>query len=314
MFKSIWDDIKLAFHQGNMVIRLIFINVAVFVIMAIMPIFVRMFVGGSREATDKIDEIIHWFCMSDDWYTILIHPWSIFTHMFLHTDFFHILMNMLFLYWFGRITGDLLGDRHILPLYLLGGLVGALAYFLSAILLPEYYGISGFALGASAAVMAIVAAAGISAPDYVMNLLLFGPVRLKFIVITLIVIDLVGIGGLSNTGGHFAHLGGLLMGFVYVNQLRTKGTDLSVPVNGTIEQISTFFTNIFSSKKKPTVAYKRPNAARHASRKGSARTDNAKVMGSHQEQLDTILDKIKDKGYESLSQEEKEFLFNASKE
>ncbi len=313
MFKSIWDDIKLAFHQGNMVIRLIFINVAVFVVLAIVKIGIRVSMPGQREAHDAIEDFVHLFCLSDDWYTNLIHPWTIISHMFLHEGFFHIIMNMLFLYWFGRITGDLLGDRHILPLYLLGGLFGALAFFLSAVFLPQL-GIGSFALGASAAVMAIVAAAGVTAPDYVLNLLLLGPVRLKYIVIVLIILDIVGIGAVSNTGGHFAHLGGIFMGYIYVNQIRNNGTDLSVPINGTLERISSFFTNIFSTKKKPTVAYKRPNAARHASRKGSARTDNTKAMGSHQEQLDTILDKIKEKGYESLSQEEKEFLFNASKE
>jgi len=313
MFKSVWDDIKLAFHQGNMVIRLIFINVAVFVALAIAKIFIRIFVSGEREAGDAIIDFVHLFCISDDWYTNLIHPWTIFSHMFLHEGFFHIIFNMLFLYWFGRILGDLLGDRHILPIYLLGGLVGALAFFLSALLLPQL-GVSSFALGASAAVMAIVAAAGVTAPDYILNLLLFGPVRLKYIVIVLIILDIVGIAGLNNTGGHFAHLGGIFLGFFYVTQIRNNGNDLSIPVNGTIDKISSFFANIFGSKKKPTVAYKRPNAARHASRKGSARTDNTKAMGSHQEQLDKILDKIKEKGYESLSQEEKEFLFNASKE
>jgi len=313
MFKSVWDDIKLAFHQGNMVIRLIFINVAVFVALAIAKIFIRIFMPGQREVDDAIIDFVHLFCISDDWYTNLIHPWTIFSHMFLHEGFFHIIFNMLFLYWFGRILGDLLGDRHILPIYLLGGLVGALAFFLSALLLPQL-GVSSFALGASAAVMAIVAAAGVTAPDYILNLLLLGPVRLKYIVVALIVIDIVGIAGMSNTGGHFAHLGGIFMGFIYVTQIRNHGNDLSIPVNGTIDKISSFFTNIFSSKKKPTVAYKRPNATRHASRKGSARTDNTKAMGSHQEQLDKILDKIKEKGYESLSQEEKEFLFNASKE
>lgn len=313
MFKSIWDDIKLAFRQGNMVIRLIFINVAVFVVMAILPIFVRAY---DYDNANKIyDNIVHFFCISDDWYTNLIHPWTVFTHMFLHTDFWHILWNMLFLYWFGRITGDLLGDRHIMPIYLLGGLVGALAYFLSAVFLPGYYGISGFALGASAGVMAIVAAAGVTAPDYVLNLILLGPVRLKFIVFVLILMDVIGIGRLDNTGGHFAHLGGILLGYVYVTQMRASGNDWSVPVNSTFDKITGFFSGLFSSKKGPKVAYRNPNAKKFtASRKGSAKSDTTKQSGSHQENLDAILDKIKEKGYDSLSPEEKEFLFNASKE
>ena len=311
MFKSIWDDIKLAFQQGNMVIRLIFINVAIFVVMAIMPLFIKAI---DFENSDRIYEtIVHFFCISDDWYFNLTHLWGVFTHMFLHTEFFHILWNMLFLYWFGRIAGDLLGDRHILPLYLLGGLVGALIYFLSANLLPQYYLVGSYALGASAAVMAVVSAAGVTAPDYVVHLFLLGPVRLKYIVGTLILLDIIGIGSLNNTGGHFAHLGGVLLGYMYVNQMRNNGADWSIPVNRTIDSISSFFTNIFSSKKGPRKAYKNPDANMFTKQKGSRRTDNNAASGSHQEALDAILDKIKRDGYDSLSSEEKEFLFNASK-
>ncbi len=311
MFKSIWEDIKLAFNQGNMVIRLIFVNVAIFVVMAILPLFVKAIDFQNSETIYW--DIVHFFCISDDWYTNLLHLWSVFTHMFLHTDFFHLLWNMLFLYWFGRITGDLLGDRHILPLYLLGGLFGALIYFLSATLLPDYYLVGSYALGASAAVMAIVAAAGVTAPDYTIHLFLLGPIRLKFIVGVLILLDIVGIGSLSNTGGHFAHLGGVFLGYMYVNQMRSNGADWSVPVNRTIDSISTFFSNIFKSNKGPRKVYKNPDASKFQKSKGSARSDKTATQGSHQEALDSILDKIKRDGYDSLSSEEKEFLFNASK-
>ena len=125
--------------------------------------------------------------------------------------------------------------------------------------------------------------------------------------------DIIGIGSLSNTGGHFAHLGGVFLGYMYVNQMRSRGADWSVPVNRTIDSISNFFSNIFSPKKGPKKVYKNPNASKFQSTRGSARTDKTATQGSHQEALDAILDKIKKNGYDSLSSEEKEFLFNASK-
>lgn len=311
MFQSIWQDIQQAFRHGNMVIRLIFLNVGVFVVMAILPIFVNIF---NEIGSPVYDQIVHFFCISSDWKFNLTHPWVIFTHMFLHTGFWHIAWNMLFLYWFGRILGDLLGDRHILPIYLLGGLFGAFVYFLSANLLPDVYLVGQYALGASAAVMAIVAAAGATAPEYRLHLMFIGPVALKYIVAVLILMDIIGIGSMNNTGGHFAHLGGVFLGYFYVNQMRTTGTDWSIPVNRTLDNISNFFTGLFTGKKKrpgPKVAYKNPNPS---SKKGQrARTQTPPPAASHQEQLDAILDKIKQDGYESLSEEEKEFLFNASK-
>ena len=311
MFQSIWQDLQQAYRHGNMIIRLIFINVAVFLFFAILPIFIHIFdqVGGTLH-----DDIVHFFCISADWYYNLTHPWVIFTHMFMHAGFFHLGFNMLFLYWFGRITGDLLGDRHILPLYLLGGLFGAVIYFLSANFLPESYQIGDYALGASAAVMAIMAAAGVTAPEYRFNLFLLGPVALKFIVIFFILVDVVGIGSLSNTGGHLAHLGGVFLGYMYVSQMRSTGTDWSIPVNSTLDKITNFFTGIFSEKKPgPKVAYKNPKANKRTSTGQRARQQAPPPSASHQEQLDSILDKIKQNGYESLSAEEKEFLFNASK-
>lgn len=122
-----------------------------------------------------------------------------FTSMFLHEGFWHLLWNMLFLYWFGRIVGDFIGDQRILPLYLLGGLTGAVVFFISANLLP--YGMGGrFALGASAGVMAIVVAAGTISPDYIMRLLLLGDVKLKYIVAVLVFLDLILIPNGGNTG------------------------------------------------------------------------------------------------------------------
>ena len=314
MFRSIWEDIKREFSYGNMVVRLVFVNIMVFVGVTLIWILLTGFFGKQVPPDSYYTQFIRFFSISSDWLHNLTHPWVVFTSMFLHEGFWHILWNMLFLYWFGRIVGDLLGDRRILPLYLLAGLVGNAVFFITANLFN--YGGAGvhYALGASGAVTGIVLAAGVTAPDYPMRLLLFGEVKLKYIVAALLLFDMVMIAQDSNTGGHFAHLGGALMGWIFVAQLR-QGTDLSQPVNRIIESIQNFFRRMANPEVRrpgPRKVYTSPKAktAKRSSRQSSKgeRASDA----SHQEQLDAILDKIKEKGYESLTQEEKEFLFKAS--
>ncbi len=321
MFQSIWEDAKREFNYGNMVTRIIILNVAVFLIINIVAVF--FFLAGQ---IDKFPVVVKWLSLSSGWQFNLTHPWVIFTHMFLHDGFWHILWNMLMLYWFGRIVGDFLGNQRILPLYLLGGLAGGIAYFVSAqINMPIVIG--EMALGASAAVMAIVVAAGVIAPNYTMNLLLIGPVKLKYIVAVLVLLNVFSIARIApNTGGNIAHLGGAALGWIFVLMLR-EGNDISIPINRIINSISNFFSQLFNGapkspprRKKPHVAYKNTNAGEvkkatkktTATRRGNANSDNSGL--SQQERVDAILDKIKVSGYDSLSQEEKEILFKASKE
>ena len=303
MFTSIWDDIKQQFNYGNMITRIVLVNVAMFVIINL----ILVFSGAGRDITGGMrDDILQFVSMNKDWVYNLTHPWVLFTNMIVHVGFWHILWNMLLLYWFGRIVGDLLGDRRILPLYILGGLFGALVYFAWAnLMIPG----PGYAYGASAAVMAVILAAGVIAPDYLLHLPLIGGVKLKYIVAVLLFFDLIGVAGLDNTGGHVAHLGGAAFGFFFATQLR-NGNDLSLPVNNFLDKLAAMFSGFGSSKKGPRMAYKNPKANRKAA-KPQASSDSQ--GSSYQEELDAILDKIKRNGYESLSEVEKEFLFNASK-
>lgn len=296
-----------------MITQLIIINVAVFVIINLVRLF--LFLGNGGAVPELYNTILHFFCMSSDWKFFLTHPWGMVTSMFLHEGFWHLLWNMLFLYWFGRIVGDFIGDQRILPLYLLGGLTGAIVFFISANLLP--YGMGGrFALGASAGVMAIVVAAGTISPDYIMRLLLLGDVKLKYIVAVLVFLDLILIPSGGNTGGHFAHLGGAFFGWLFVAQLR-NGNDFSEPVNNILDKIRDVYTRVISGKRSsrgPKVVYRNPSRKRSTTSRGQAASDtNNRNSSAYQEKLDAILDKIKDSGYESLTKEEKEFLFNASK-
>jgi hypothetical protein len=232
--------------------------------------------------------------------------------MFLHLEFFHILWNMLILIWFGRVTGDFLGNHRIVFLYFCGGLLGSLIFFITANLLP--YGANGtkMALGASAGIMSIVVAAGTIAPDYSFRLLFIGDVKLKFIVFALLIIDLISITSNTNTGGHFSHLGGAIFGFIFVRLLQ-EGHDLSLPFNRMAEYIQYLF-----SSNKASHRMNNPLKVIHRKRPTTSKsTADREVKGvnslDHQTQLDQILDKIKQKGYDSLSDVEKEFLFQASK-
>ena len=310
MVNSILDDVKKEFSHGNMITRIIIVNVALFMLLNLVKLLLYFASGGVLP--EAYDTFRNFFLISSDWQHTLTHPWSIFTSMFLHEGVFHILFNMLFLYWFGKIVGDLIGDEKILPIYLLGGLAGMVAYFLSANIMP--FGELGgrYALGASAAVMAIVVASGMIAPNYIMHLLFLGAVKLKYIVTALVFIDMISLANGENTGGHFAHLGGALFGLFYIMRLR-EGNDLAVPVNNMIDKVRNFFKGTAQKKDKrkgPRMVYKNTSKANKRAR-GNAASDSP--LQSHQERIDSILEKIKQSGMESLSEEEKDFLFNASK-
>lgn len=168
------------------------------------------------------------------------------------------------------------------------------------------------ALGASAAIMSVVVAAGTIAPDYHFRLLFIGDVKLKFIVLALLLIDLISITANTNTGGHFAHLGGAILGWVFVRLLQ-EGHDLSLPFNRMAEYIQYLFSSNKASHRRNNplkVIHKRNRPKEKSSKERDVQKGNSL---DYQSQLDNILDKIKQKGYDSLSDEEKEFLFQASK-
>ncbi len=304
MFQPIIDDVKRTFQSGNMVSKLIVINVAVFLFVLIVGIFLKQ---GNPNAP-AYQWLINNLAVSSEGITILTKPWTLITHMFLHEGLWHLAWNMLLFYWFGRIVGDFIGDRKILPIYILGGLAGIICYFVAA-----KVGVLGAstALGASAAVMAVISTAACLSPNYMMRLLIIGDVSIKYIVLFLIIMDLVGISNLSNTGGHIAHLGGVGFGALYVYLIR-QGYDLADAFNEFINQFKSIFKKKEPKPKKSPLTVKH-SAVRKSSRssaRGSSRSDSALPF---EEKLDQILDKIKSEGYENLSDEEKEFLFQASK-
>lgn len=316
MFKSIAEDIKQQFNFGNRITRLIIINAAVFVGIHIFNLFLTLIKGFNPSL--EFNDIVYALSLNGDLVYNVTHPWVIITHMFLHVGIWHFAFNMLFLYWFGRIVGDFLGDHRVYPLYLLAGLMGALFYLISVPLInPEIFDeVSGewirpdsYAYGASAAVMGFVVASGFIAPNYIFRLLFIGDVKLKYIVIVLVFLDLISMANMHNTGGHIAHIGGAAFGWLFVAMLQ-RGSDITEPVNRLFDRIK----RLVHGSPSPRVRKRKAVFVRHvSSTRGRAKSDTEQKPASHQERLDAILDKIKASGYESLSEEEKEFLFRASK-
>ena len=228
MLQSILEDVRREFRMGNMVTRLVIVNIVGF--LTINLIRLVLWLGNAGVVHPVYYQIRKYLTLSSEPWFDLTHPWVLITSIFLHEGFWHLLWNMLFLFWFGRIVGDLIGNHRVMPLYLLGGIFAGLIFILSAQFLP--FGNHGevYALGASGAVMALVVAAGMIAPDYGIHLIIIGEVRLKYIVAVLVVLDLISLANDSNTGGHFAHLGGAFFGYLFIVLIR-EGIDLSTGVN-----------------------------------------------------------------------------------
>ncbi|MCU4176295.1 rhomboid family intramembrane serine protease [Carboxylicivirga sp. N1Y90] len=291
---SIVDEIKQSYRQGGALTRLIYINVGVFIAVRLIQVFFSL-------STGSVDSpLLQWISVPSDPMELLFKPWTLLTYMFVHYDFFHILINLLWLYWFGRIFLEFLNPRQFLGVYFLGGLSGALMYLLAYNLIPELYSnhSSSILLGASASVMAILFAIARLKADYQINLMFIGPVKLKYIALFALILDLVSISSLSNTGGHLAHLGGAGFGFLYAGMIM-KGKDVTIGFNKAMDSL----VSLFSRKSKLTVTHRRPV---------SDMEYNKRVVANQQE-VDRILEKIKASGYDSLSSSEKKTLFEASK-
>lgn len=293
-----FDDFKNAFQRHNNAhAQLIIINVVIFLVIGFISV-----IGLIAQAPAIPDFIYKQFLIPPTMAEFLSRPWTLITYMFAHSrfDIFHILFNMLGLYWFGKLLVEYLGSDKLTAIYILGGLAGGLLYLLMFNTIPFFAERSGFEgmVGASAAVFAIMVAAATLLPDYTFFLLFLGPVRIKYIALFYVVVSYLGTTQL-NAGGNIAHLGGALLGFIYIKQLKA-----GVNWGGWITVTLDWFKDLFKSKPAVKVTYRKED-------KRSAKP--ASPSKASQAEIDAILDKISDRGYESLTKEEKEKLFNASK-
>jgi membrane associated rhomboid family serine protease len=235
---------------------------------------------------------------------LALTPWTIITYNFLHLDFWHILFNMLWLFWFGRIFLEFLKARQLVLVYILGGISGGLIYVLAFNIFPVFSGIlpDSFALGASASVMAIVTAISYYVPGYAINLLLIGRIRIGYLALFLFIFDFFMIPS-GNAGGHIAHIGGAIFGVVYIMFLKSSKTGYQTSQSSLISRKIMNWFKQFTGTKKPESTPKRP-----------VNDDDYNLQRkNNQRKTDEILEKISKGGYESLTREEKDFLFKTSK-
>lgn len=292
------EAIKVFFKQKSTLSQLILINIIVWITIRILDAVFYLF------ARPEISILIQWLAVPADIGVFITRPWTILTYMFLQYDFFHILFNMLWLFWFGKIFTEYLSSKQLLSTYILGGFSGAFLYILAFNIFPAFQEVlpHSIALGASASVMAIVVAIAFYVPDYTINLLFLGRIKIIYIAIAYFIIDFIMINS-GNAGGHIAHIGGALWGFLYIRLLK-NGNDMSKIFDKlNLKHLFSFF---FKEKKtKFRKVYK--NNSRSMSDE-----DYNFEKAKKQEEIDKILEKISKSGYSSLTKKEKEFLFEVS--
>lgn len=296
-----FEEFKSAFQRHNNAhVQLIIINVTIF--LGLVAVDLVTWISGS----EAIFEFVYkQFSLPPRLTEYVTRPWTIITYAFSHYvwDIFHILFNMLVLYWFGRLFVEYLGSDKLVALYVLGALTGGIAYLLLYNVNPEFFGNAKEMVGASGAIYAIVVGTAVLLPNYTFYLLFFGPVKIKYIAIFYVVLSVLYVRQGVNLGGNIAHLGGALIGFVYIKQLQA-GIDWGNWITTTLD----WFTDLFKSKPKVKVSYR--GETKQQTKSSSKKETAAKVS---QAEIDAILDKISDGGYESLTKDEREKLFKASK-
>lgn len=290
---GIWDEIKASFRHGTSLTRLIYINAGIFLIVKILEM-----ISVLASKPEVVSSVVSFLAVPASLSGLAGRPWTPLTYMFLHQGFIHILFNMMWLWWFGKIFLSYLDQRKLVSIYLMGGLAGALLYITIFNIFPAFAGAVNVsvALGASASVMAMVIATAVYMPELELHLLFLGRIKLKYLaIITFLITSVFDFS--VNTGGKIAHIGGALMGLAYGYGLK-NGKDIGAWLNSFID----FIVTLFKPGKKMKVTYKKPRTD----------YDYNKIKSERQKAIDHILDKISKGGYDSLTREEKEILFSES--
>jgi membrane associated rhomboid family serine protease len=288
---TLLDQMRNRIQRLNGAEKLILLNVLCF----ILPLFFNAVLFLFNIQTDFY---VGWFELSASLSELLFKPWTLVSYSFMHSGFFHLFWNMYLLFFASRLFLNLFTPKTFFNLYFLGVIVGGLTFMLSYALFPAFQNSNPIMIGASAGVMAVFIFMSTYSPDLEVRLILFN-LKLRYLGIAFVLLDVVQIP-YGNAGGHIAHLGGSALGFFYARRL-SQGVDIGEPFGNTIVSI----INMFKKKPKMKTVYKKQKHS-HAGTSFNKKDD-------FQKRIDEILDKISVSGYESLSQEEKDFLFRAGK-
>lgn len=287
-------DFKYRFSISKPYTQLIYINIAVFVAVALMNVFRDLFGLATDGFADKIQ-------LPSSFGIFAQQFWSLGSYMFLHINLLHLFFNMICLYWFGQLFLMSFTNKQLIGLYLLGGILGGLLYMVSYSYLSFFEGKTALLSGASASIMALITAAALETPNMPIRLLFIGQIKLKWIAIATILLSILGITS-SNAGGAIAHIGGAFAGWLWFVLLQ-KNINITKPINAFIS----FFANIF--RRKPKIKNKRQNRKYHYVKSDEQYNIERK---ENNDNLDMILDKIRQSGYGSLTEDEKKRLFDLS--
>jgi len=296
---SFWDSITAKYKQGTIVTRLIFINTGTFLVLRLTLVLLGLFKVEGSGFMDYLE-------MPSSLPQFLLTPWTAFTYMFVHLDLMHILFNMLWLFFFGGMFLRWFSPRQLGGLYIIGGLFGALFFAVFYNLLPAFQGVNASLMGASASILALGIAVAFYRPDEPVSLFLLGTIKLKWLAIVMVVMDVLSLNG-SNAGGSMAHLGGAVAGLVFGLTLR-QNIDITRWINPFIDGL----TNLFRPRPKMKVTYQR-SKSEQTYKAPDVEQEYRDHRKAEMDRLDTILDKIKKSGYDSLTAQEKQYLFESSK-
>ena len=281
---SIIQELKDLYKNGGALIRLIYINSVVFILVSLAFLFM------GQPTPFMVD---YWLSLPSYPPDLLNRPWTLITYMFFHRDIMHFLFNMLNLYWFGKIFLMYFDEKKLVSLYFMGGIAGGIFYVVFANIFPTLFG-HGILLGASAAIIAIMFASAFHVPDFKLYMVFIGQVKLIYIAFFSLFLYVVMISTSNNAGGNLAHIGGAFMGYLWIKQFK-RGSDLTKGFTSIVN----FIVSLFKPRKLK-VTYKRPPVND---------LDYKKQKNLDQKEIDRILDKISKGGYESLSKSEKDTLF-----
>jgi len=290
---SLSQDIKYKFSRLNIFEKIIAVNAVVFIVAKIVFI---LFKGESAS-------IFKWFEFPVNLGDFIVQPWSLITYAFIHYDFWHLAFNMLWLYFIGRLFLNLFNTKMALNVYFLGAIFGALLFMLGYNVLPSFFNKGTLLVGASAAVRALLIFLCAYMPKMEVRIFTFN-LKLWYLGAAIVVLDILGLFG-NNPGGNTAHIGGALLGYFYATQLQ-KGIDIGKGFEKFMDSFIGMFKRSPKKSKLKTV-HKTKNKGFAGHTKGAFSEFNK------QKQIDIILDKISKSGYDSLTKEEKEFLFKAGK-